>query len=335
MCHNWSSRYVFLYVTLDAMAFLLGDPIALENAGKMAGPCDWLGALRILARLGGGTPNYLGKHVQFDEHIFQMGWFNHQLDKQLVAKRIHFPLPPHFCWGVDWLVGLRGVVCLYVFRIYLESTCTWNLFVLYFWASTIQNKIFSNQNSGHLGSRYVLFFPLIFLFDSIWLPIFFRDVFFEISAPLTWWMMLGKKTDVLCWQVPNLENYRHVLWLMWVYNYMGVSENSGFSPPKSSISIGFSIIFTIHFGVPLFLETPISENFGAPKLLKFLDEHPNDSQFDSNRRLSGELILWEGVGTSCGNEFPTNSCSTMVVRSLFSTAGGKGKRTLSQKKVFP
>lgn len=38
--------YVFLYVTLDAIAFLLGDPIALENAGKMAGPCDWLGALR-------------------------------------------------------------------------------------------------------------------------------------------------------------------------------------------------------------------------------------------------------------------------------------------------
>ena len=29
--------------------------------------------------------------------------------------------------------------------------------------------------------------------------------------------------------------------------------------PKSSIFIGFSIIFTIHFGVPLFLETPIWE----------------------------------------------------------------------------
>ena len=36
---------------------------------------------------------------------------------------------------------------------------------------------------------------------------------------------------------------------------MGVSKNSG--TPKSSILIGFSIIFTIHFGVPLFLETPI------------------------------------------------------------------------------
>ena len=36
---------------------------------------------------------------------------------------------------------------------------------------------------------------------------------------------------------------------------MGVSKNRG--TPKSSILIGFSIIFTIHFGVALFLETPI------------------------------------------------------------------------------
>ena len=42
---------------------------------------------------------------------------------------------------------------------------------------------------------------------------------------------------------------------------MGVSENGG--TPKSSILIGFSIIFTIHFGVfPLFLETPkLPRNF--------------------------------------------------------------------------
>ena len=40
------------------------------------------------------------------------------------------------------------------------------------------------------------------------------------------------------------------------YEYMDVSENSG--TPKSSILIGCSIIFTIHFGgPPLFLETPI------------------------------------------------------------------------------
>ena len=37
--------------------------------------------------------------------------------------------------------------------------------------------------------------------------------------------------------------------------YMGVSKHNGTS--KSSIAIGFSIKDTIHFGVPLFLETPI------------------------------------------------------------------------------
>ena len=40
---------------------------------------------------------------------------------------------------------------------------------------------------------------------------------------------------------------------------LDVSENNG--TPKSSILIGVSIIFTIHFGVPLFLETPIWRKF--------------------------------------------------------------------------
>ena len=37
--------------------------------------------------------------------------------------------------------------------------------------------------------------------------------------------------------------------------YVDVSENSG--TPKSSNLIGFSIIFTIHFGVPLFGNTHV------------------------------------------------------------------------------
>ena len=50
-----------------------------------------------------------------------------------------------------------------------------------------------------------------------------------------------------------------VFYWVWVQDlYMGVSENSG--TPKSSIKkLGFSIIFTLHFGCfPLFSETPIS-----------------------------------------------------------------------------
>ena len=47
--------------------------------------------------------------------------------------------------------------------------------------------------------------------------------------------------------------------------YMGVSKNS--STPKSSILIGFSIIFTIHFGgkPPIFGNTYIPKNHKKPQ----------------------------------------------------------------------
>ena len=41
----------------------------------------------------------------------------------------------------------------------------------------------------------------------------------------------------------------------WAKTYVDVSENSG--TPKSSISIGFFHYKRLHFGVPLFLETPM------------------------------------------------------------------------------
>ena len=44
----------------------------------------------------------------------------------------------------------------------------------------------------------------------------------------------------------------------WIHCPYGCFQKIGGFPPKSSILIGFSMIFTIHFGVfPLFLETPI------------------------------------------------------------------------------
>ena len=46
-----------------------------------------------------------------------------------------------------------------------------------------------------------------------------------------------------------------------ITKHMDVSLNGG--TPKSSIFIGFSIIFTIHFGVPLFLETSIFNNWSS------------------------------------------------------------------------
>ena len=47
----------------------------------------------------------------------------------------------------------------------------------------------------------------------------------------------------------------------WSICHVDVSKNNG--TPKSSILIGFSMIFTIHFGVPLFLETPTVDVSGT------------------------------------------------------------------------
>ena len=52
-----------------------------RNAGRKGGPC-----FRNLGELGGGNSNIFldpplpGEMIQFDEHIFQTGWFNHQLE---------------------------------------------------------------------------------------------------------------------------------------------------------------------------------------------------------------------------------------------------------------
>ena len=45
---------------------------------------DWVVATQILFIF---TPNP-GEMIQFDVHIFQMGWFNHQLDEQIGCKEI-------------------------------------------------------------------------------------------------------------------------------------------------------------------------------------------------------------------------------------------------------
>ena len=56
--------------------------------------------------------------------------------------------------------------------------------------------------------------------------------------------------------------------------YMDVSENSG--TPKSSILIGVSMIFTIHFGGPsLFLETPIKKEIPFVESFRRCSSHPN------------------------------------------------------------
>ena len=73
---------------------------------------------------------------------------------------------------------------------------------------------------------------------------------------------------------------------------MGVSINRG-KTPKSSILIGFSLIFTIHFGVPLFLETPKSWMFFTVFYLNSCHEIEADStQFWGDNPQLGTLGAW-------------------------------------------
>ncbi len=70
------------------------------------------------------------------------------------------------------------------------------------------------------------------------------------------------------WNIWNYENQPLEMNLLTWERYTSSPEldrwvfpKIGGKPPKSSILIGFSIIFTIHFGVPLFLETSRSQTF--------------------------------------------------------------------------
>ena len=69
-------------------------------------------------------------------------------------------------------------------------------------------------------------------------------------------------------------------------------------PSKSSILIGFSIIFTIHFGVPPFLETPIWFSFGKAYVLDHGIQDPQNYfvEFSVDKR-RGPLIVVENVVT--------------------------------------
>ena len=51
----------------------------------------------------------------------------------------------NFCLKKNSKEHLQNELCIH----------TWNPNDLYFWRSTLQNKALSNQNKGHLGSRYI------------------------------------------------------------------------------------------------------------------------------------------------------------------------------------
>ena len=88
---------------------------------------------------------------------------------------------------------------------------------------------------------------------------------FLLAPPTFLWKFLAQYLGTLQLLQLTGELSIRITGINYGNHYMGVSENNG--TPKSSILIGFSIIFTIHFGVPLFLETPIyNDCFFNPQL---------------------------------------------------------------------
>ena len=75
------------------------------------------------------------------------------------------------------------------------------------------------------------------------------------------WILPPRGQDMHCGKVYGVNNWWNFHWVRCFYgqdlaNHMGVSKNR--DTPKTSISIGFSIVFTIHFGVlyPYFWKHP-------------------------------------------------------------------------------
>ena len=90
-----------------------------------------------------------------------------------------------------------------------------------------------------------------------------------VDSILKWGVVTSR--PLMSWTIHH--DYRHKIHLSVVtlnmLRNMDVSENSG--TPKSSILIGVFHYKTIHFGVPLFLETPIWGN--APNLIGITSEY--------------------------------------------------------------
>ena len=107
---------------------------------------------------------------------------------------------------------------------------------------------------------------------------------------------------------------------MWIWVF---SKNNGI--PKSSILIGFCI--TIHFGVPLFLETPIC---WISSLFHTNHPHPSQEKIDAQsshgldlQKMPGRpgrvVLAWNGLGIWGGlsSQKSTNMCFLMIYNDIY------------------
>ena len=93
--------------------------------------------------------------------------------------------------------------------------------------------------------------------------------------------------------------------LIYIYIYMGVSKNGG--TPNHPFWKGFPL-HTIHFGVPLFLETPIYTQY--IQYIRISKERPPGCGHAGGdpvqiARLFVQALLAEGLGQSTWHDRPT------------------------------
>ena len=150
-------------------------------------------------------------------------------DETLIHLQIHstFIIPP--CWPWDRCMCTPNV------RVPME-------FIVFSRLGIITHKYLLYRGYIGISHRGTLVGVHPTIHWMLWKPKFYPLIFLDKLHEATH----HAETISPCVLHPNIDITSHLC------KYMGVSKNSG--TPKSSILIGFSIIFTIHFGIfPLFL----------------------------------------------------------------------------------
>ena len=87
LCHHFSSVSVYSHFRRVTAAGVSVEPAT--SRFRVVNQERWGSETKISSETnkrnpqrGGGFKYKIGEDFQFDEHIFQMGWFNHQLAKQ-------------------------------------------------------------------------------------------------------------------------------------------------------------------------------------------------------------------------------------------------------------
>ena len=176
----------------------------------------------------------------------------------------------------SWLWGLAKNTQTKRIPKHRRSILTWNPFVRYFWASTLQNKALSKNNKGHLGSRKIE--TSFFLFYSKHLHAL--DIHFEPWRDGVCWISMLWKGKVYVGIIPNGER-RRGSWFCFAHfsgpNYSDLSQGH----PKGWFSKGIPPqIPLIHLDSGLGLIVICCD---LPRSLSEL--HPKDTKAYSNGNL--------------------------------------------------